>query len=83
MVLASLCDFHKFPLKKNTVQSEILKKILSFNSPRINFYLNVLKAKNIVDCLEYCQLQTDTAGKLDCPYAKMQSKANKRYRHLG
>ncbi|RBR21812.1 hypothetical protein FVER53590_00420 [Fusarium verticillioides] len=61
-VLTNLCDFHTFPLaKKNTVQSETLKKILSFNSPRINFYLNVLKARSIADCLEYCQLQTDTA----------------------
>ncbi|EXM30552.1 OTT_1508-like deaminase [Fusarium oxysporum f. sp. vasinfectum] len=61
-VLTSLYDFHTFPLdKKNTVESEILKKILSFNSPRINCYLNALKAKNIVECLEYCQMQTDTA----------------------
>ncbi|KAF5551789.1 hypothetical protein FNAPI_7395 [Fusarium napiforme] len=61
-VLTSLCDFHTFPLgKKNTVESEILKKILSFNSPRINFYLNHLKTKNIVECLEYCHLHTDTA----------------------
>ncbi|KAF5685187.1 hypothetical protein FDENT_6330 [Fusarium denticulatum] len=60
-VLTSLCDFHTFPLdKKTTAESDILKKILSFNSPRINFYLNVLKAKNIVECLEYCELQTDT-----------------------
>uniref|UniRef100_A0A0D2XB26 Uncharacterized protein n=1 Tax=Fusarium oxysporum (strain Fo5176) TaxID=660025 RepID=A0A0D2XB26_FUSOF len=62
-VLTSLYDFHTFPLdKKNTVESEILKKILSFNSPRINCYLNTLKAKNIVECLEYCQMQTDTAN---------------------
>ncbi|KAF5635477.1 uncharacterized protein FTJAE_6375 [Fusarium tjaetaba] len=61
-VLTSLCDFHTFPLgKKNTVESKILKKILSFNSPRINFYLNHLKAKNIVECLEYCHLHTDAA----------------------
>ncbi|KAF5688952.1 hypothetical protein FCIRC_1582 [Fusarium circinatum] len=61
-VLTSLCDFHTFPLeRKKTVESEILKKILSFNSSRINCYLNALKAKNIVECLEYCQLQTDTA----------------------
>ncbi|KAF5973023.1 hypothetical protein FBULB1_8486 [Fusarium bulbicola] len=61
-VLTSLCDFHTFPLhKKTTVENDILKKILSFNSSRINCYLNALKAKNIVECLEYCQLQTDTA----------------------
>lgn len=69
--------------KKKAVEIELLKKIVSFNSPRINCYLNALKAKNIVDCLEYCQQQTDTASKLDYRYPKIQIKANKRYRRLG
>ncbi|KAF4343214.1 hypothetical protein FBEOM_2805 [Fusarium beomiforme] len=59
--LSRLCDFHKLPAdRRNTVESDLLKNILAFNSQRINCYFSALKAKNIVECMEYCGLQTDT-----------------------
>ncbi|KAF9772286.1 hypothetical protein IL306_010018 [Fusarium sp. DS 682] len=59
-VLGRLCDFHKLSAeRKKAVESELLKKIVAFNSSRINCYLAALKTKNIVECLEYCRLQAD------------------------
>ncbi|KAH6960544.1 hypothetical protein DER45DRAFT_558087 [Fusarium avenaceum] len=43
--------------EKRSVEKDVLKMILTFNSPRISCYLGELK-KSIDQCLEYCRRQT-------------------------
>jgi hypothetical protein len=51
--------------KTRSVEKDVLKMILAFNSPRISCYLGELK-KSIGRCLEYCKRQTSANGEYDC-----------------
>ncbi|KAF4457968.1 hypothetical protein F53441_223 [Fusarium austroafricanum] len=60
-LLTKLCGFQKLRKeKKDSTESDILKMILTFNSPRINIYLNGLRTKFITQCLEFFDRQTGT-----------------------
>ncbi|KAF5680843.1 hypothetical protein FHETE_231 [Fusarium heterosporum] len=60
-LLKKLSGAHKLGQEeKCAVEKDVLKMILSFNSPRISCYLNELKKKNIAPCLAYCGRQSGT-----------------------
>lgn len=51
--------------EKRSAEKDVLKMILTFNSPRISCYLGELK-KSIGQCLEYCRRQTSADGEYHC-----------------
>ncbi|SPJ72338.1 uncharacterized protein FTOL_02066 [Fusarium torulosum] len=57
-LLKKLSGTHRLGQEETrSVEKDVLKMILTFNSPRISCYLGELK-KNIGRCLEYCERQT-------------------------
>ncbi|WZH40492.1 uncharacterized protein QYS62_001425 [Fusarium acuminatum] len=61
-LLTKLSGAHRLGLEeKRPVEKDVLKMILTFNSPRITCYLGELK-KSIGQCLEYCERQNNADG---------------------